>query len=63
MFGFGSVDQPNIQNTNQIVRISDSDQNPNDSTTERFWKAPKSKRSDFRHLLYYKDIFMYYKTV
>ena len=46
-FGFGRVDQPNIRNRNEIVRISHPLQNLNDLTTEPKRKAKKFERSDF----------------
>ena len=46
-FGFGSVDQPNIWNLNQIVRISDSVWYPNDLTTERFDNRTIWQPNDF----------------
>ena len=49
----GRVDQPNARN-------------PNCLGMGRLWKAPKSKHSDFKHLLYISTYFysyMYYKTV
>ena len=38
--------------TTYLVRISDSVRNRNCFTMELLWKAPKSERSDFGHLLY-----------